>query len=133
MLAEVSVDIKIVHVWHTIILLLTINKQVINENENNDFIEAPSFTLETKLLDLYGLSLNSKYFYIIENKKFLKLFRTSDFKNIGEMVLYYFCDLAICSNDYLSISLQDKKVISFLIVDPKAPDNLKKIKQLKSR
>jgi len=84
-------------------------------------------------VDLFGLSLNNKYVYIVENHKILKFYRWNDNEKIGETQLYCKPINIMCTDDYLSLAMQDRRIISFLIVDPLVPHSADKIKKLESR
>jgi len=57
----------------------------------------------------------------------------SDKKRIAATQLYCMAKRTICSDEYICLGMQDKRVISFLIVDPLIPNSSAKIKQLESR
>ena len=85
------------------------------------------------LLRTFGLNSNSKYVYLIEKQSTLKFYRVNDGKKIAETHLYCLARSVICSDEYICLCMQDKRIISFLIVDPLIPNSAAKIKQLESR
>lgn len=84
---------------------------------------------------IYGLSMNNKYVYFVENKKVLRVFNVETKKEITGtgLPLYSQPRQILCNNDFISIAMQDDRVISFLISEPERPDSLARIKNLPSR
>ena len=86
-------------------------------------------------LDYYGCSSDLNYVYTIENKKQLRFYRYSDGKKLADIPLYSETSFVTCTNDYICLYMQDKRVISYLICDPNDSEGntMKRIKRLKSR
>jgi len=85
------------------------------------------------LIQTYNISSDCKYVYLIEKRSTLKFYRVSDSKRIAGTQLYCMAKKTTCSDEYICLGMQDKRVISFLIVDPLIPNSSAKIKQLESR
>lgn len=108
----------------------------LNTNDNNpNVFENISFktSIHKSVIDSFGLSSDNKYVYVIEQKKNLRFFRYEDSKKIAETVVYSRIGNVSCSDEYISLTMQNNRVISFLIVDPLIPDSTEKIKKLESR
>ena len=85
-------------------------------------------------LDLYGFSLDLKYVYTIENKRQLRFYRYSDGQKLADIPLYCEASCVLCSNDYVCLFMQDKRVISYFIFDSgDEKGSIEKIKSLPSR
>ncbi|CAF0801193.1 unnamed protein product [Brachionus calyciflorus] len=86
------------------------------------------FTLDInsdKLLH-YGLSLENNYLFLVKNRKDLCFYRINgnNSDKIGkdsELMLHAEATSILCTNDFISISTMDRKVVSYLICDK---DNL---------
>ncbi|RMZ98119.1 hypothetical protein BpHYR1_032582 [Brachionus plicatilis] len=82
---------------------------------------------KSKNLQHYGLSTSNKNVYLIENKKNLRFFDLFDLingeklkvKQTANLVLYAEVTSVLCSDEFISLSMKDKKVVSFLISDKK--------------
>ena len=76
--------------------------------------------------DLYGLSSDNTYFFLVENSKLLRFFKFSDdnetqtneLKLVSDLYLYCKPMSIICNSEFISLSMTDSKVISYLIGDP---------------
>ena len=108
----------------------------------NDLIKQSSFEkCEFKIglnkknsLDLYGFSLDLKYVYTIENKRQLRFYRYSDGQKLADIPLYCEASYVLCSNDYVCLFMQDKRIISYLTFDSgDEKGSIEKIKSLPSR
>jgi hypothetical protein len=89
-------------------------------------------------LSHYGFSTNNKYFYLIENNRDLKFHKLeADLKStrlLGEFNLYHTSASVTCSEEFVCLSMNDQKFVSFLIADPDDEQkSLQKIKALPSR
>jgi hypothetical protein len=89
-------------------------------------------------LNFYGFSKNNSFFYMIENNRELKFHRIeADLKStrlLGEMNLYHTAACVTCNEEFLCLSMNDQKFVSFLIADPdNVEQSVKKIKSLPSR
>jgi hypothetical protein len=112
------------------------NEQLIgyNLNELKPFNKIEfQINIDKSLIQTFGLSQDCKYVYIIEKRTTLKFYRLIDCKKIAETLLYSLVRDVTCSDEFISLSMQDKRVISFLIVDPLVPNSSDKIKSLESR
>lgn len=90
-------------------------------------------SISKSVLDLYGISSDEKYVYIVELNKNLRLFRYEDSKRLGETVMYSKIGNVSCSDEYICMAMQDNRIVSFLIADPMNPKSLEKIRNLESR
>ena len=86
-------------------------------------------------LNFLGFSSDSNYAFSIENSRVLKFFslRSSNMKPIAQVPLYSIPTSCLCTSEFMSLSMQDKRVISFLITDPDVPGSVEKIAKLESR
>ncbi|RNA28445.1 hypothetical protein BpHYR1_037626 [Brachionus plicatilis] len=96
-------------------------KKAIENNSFNDSFFIIDFA-KSKDIQHYGLSLSNKNIYLIEKKKNLRFFdviNADEFKakQTANLTLYVEATSVLCSNEFISLSMKDKKVISFLISD----------------
>lgn len=82
-------------------------------------------------LNHYGLSLDNRNMYVISNKKNLKFYQINknQVEKPYEILLYSEVMSVLCTNQYITLSMRDNKVISFLINDKNNPDDTYKIIQ----
>ena len=82
------------------------------------------FTIDfdkSKNIQHYGLSLSNQYIYLIENMKYLRFFNINDdakqfnVQPTANLTLIAQVTSVLCSNEFISFSIKDRKVISFLI------------------
>ena len=103
-------------------------------NDKNPFERIHfKISFQNDLLQTYNLSSDSRYVYLIEWRSNLKFYRVSDNKKIAETHLYCLAKSVTCSDEYICACMQDKRIISLMIVDPLIPDSSAKIRQLESR
>lgn len=88
--------------------------------------------LDSKL-ETFGLSINGSYIYLIENQKVLKFYRWNEITRIAETFLFMNTNNVLCTDEYICMSMQDRKIISFLIVDSTVTDSDERIRRLDSR
>jgi hypothetical protein len=82
----------------------------------------------------YGLSEeDSTYAYLIENRKVLRFFNVKTRRELIKIPLYSEPTFLLCNSEFICMSMQDNRVISFLINDPGRADALERIKCLPSR
>jgi hypothetical protein len=89
---------------------------------------------------LYGMSGENKYFYAIENNKMLKFFKVvendqfSELKLVGDIYLYCKPRCVTCSEEFIGLSMADRKLISYLIGDSdRMEETMARVKKLPSR
>lgn len=75
------------------------------------------------ILDKFGLGLDNDYVYFIESRKRLKFYKITSNGSIGiekkaELSLYTDVVCALGSRDFITFSMKDRKMVSFLISDP---------------
>ena len=106
----------------------------LNEMNYNPFNKSNfEISLQDSTLETYGLSNDNKYVYLIENRTTLKFYRWNNNKKIAETQLYSKVINVLCTNEYICMAMEDRRIISLLIVDPLVPNSNDKIKQLESR
>ena len=90
-------------------------------------------SLKDDVLETYGLSQDSKYIYVIVNSCILNFYRVENNELIANVKLYSPVLDIFCTNEYVAMSMLDKKIISLIIVDPKIKNSSQKLANLKSR
>jgi hypothetical protein len=85
------------------------------------------------ILAHYGLSEDNTYAFLVENKKLLRFYNLRTRREIAIIPMYSEIDNLKCNQDFISMSMQDNKVISFLINDPSRAGSYEKIRSLPSR
>lgn len=71
------------------------------------------------VLSDFGLSTDGKFFYAILNQKILNFYRLRDSCIIAEYPLYCSPTFTVCSNQFITMAMGDRKIISMLICDIK--------------
>lgn len=104
-----------------------------NVNANPFKVQSLTISISGSILETYGLSSDCKYVYLVVNRNILKFYRWSDNNKIAETKLYNKPTHIACTDEYMALAMQDRKIISFLIVDPLVPNSSEKIKKLDSR
>jgi hypothetical protein len=79
------------------------------------------------------LSDDCEYISTIEAPKVLSLFRLSDGKRIVHVPLYNEINSILMSDHYVVMGMQDKRILSYLLVDPLRPDHENRVASLDSR
>ena len=92
-----------------------------------------TISLNESTMESYGLSSDCKYVYLVIDRNTLQFYRWSDNNIIAETKVYSKPTSIACTDEYLALAMQDRKIISFLIVDPLVPNSNDKIKKLESR
>lgn len=101
-----------------------------NGTFNNSF-----FTIDfhkSKNIQHYGLNFSNQFIYLIENKKYLRFFNITNDSNkfnaeqTASLTLIAQVTSVLCSNEFISFSIKDRKVISFLISHKDNQDKMNK-------
>ena len=98
----------------------------------NENIVFETFLNSDRIFSQFGLSPNLKYIYFIENKRVLKFISLSNnIKNsIIEIPMYNQIRSIVCSNEFISMILQNRRVVSFLINDLNQNEKISTIRYL---
>jgi hypothetical protein len=91
-----------------------------------------SHSSQNKLL-FACISDDCEYLAIFEESKILSLFRLSNSKKIAYLPIYNEINSILMSDHFVVMCMQDKRILSYLLVDPIKPDHSKRISQLDSR
>lgn len=94
--------------------------------------------LTVDAIDYFDSDTDFKYIYLVEKKKVLKLYTIKTSKKSaklsGELPMYSDVLHIVSSGDFISIGMQDRKVISFLVADLSDEEkSYEKIRKLPSR
>ena len=84
-------------------------------------------------LQHFCISSNSQYLCTIQNMKIVSMYQTKDAKRIAHLPLYSEANSMCVSDDFVSLAMKDRKVLSYFIADPLRPEQKKRIKLFKSR
>ncbi len=95
--------------------------------------EEPLSLLKVNHLEYFAISSDAKYVSVFENPKTLSLYRLKDSKKSAQIRLYNSINDMIVSEKFVSIAMKDRRVLSYLIVDPLEVDHRSRIKELPSR
>ena len=79
------------------------------------------------------ISDDCEYLATVEIPKMLSLYRLSDCKRIAHVPLYNEINSILMSDHYVVMGMQDKRILSYLIVDPLRSDHENRIAELDSR
>ena len=99
----------------------------LNQIENLFTKENIIFELDldkNRIYTQFGVSPNLKYVSFLENKRILKFVNINNKNEIAEIPLGNQGRSMVCSNEYISMIIQNRRVISFLIVEKN--DEIKK-------
>ena len=99
--------------------------------KNHSIIFSHSF-LQNKLL-FACISDDCEYLATFEESKLLSIFRLSDSKRIAKIPIYNEINSILMSDHYVVMCMQDKRILSYLLVDPLKPEHSNRIRQLDSR
>ncbi len=106
----------------------------IDQIKSSEFLpKNPLFQLNIPNLEFISFSVDSKYMALVENEKHLSLYRLNDFSKCASVLLYSRINSIIISEKYVSMAMSDRRILSYLIVDPHQPEHLKRIKELPNR
>lgn len=131
---KVNKNLLIVHSKQDSQILVCSTNSLVKANKIDEIVFDIKLNKENPVL-IFGLSLNNQYAYLVENRKILRFFNIKSKKEItgSGMPLYGEPRKILCTNDYVSIAMQDDRVISFLISEPERSDNLARLQDLPSR
>jgi len=92
-----------------------------------------SLNRNISVLNHYGISLDCKSLFTVEENKKLKSYRLSNMTLTGEMMLYSSVGAIVCSDRFVCMTSEDRRVISYMVCDPEDPRSKMNIKKLASR
>jgi hypothetical protein len=86
------------------------------------WFELVNFSIELSKqeeLNQFGFSLDNKYVFSVHDKKIFRLYRIEETRaeQIAELFLYAQVTRVLCTSDFVSFSMRDRKVVSYLIND----------------
>jgi hypothetical protein len=115
-------------------------KHELNVYNLKSFIEKDAFNnpifkhlFPDNSLQFACISDDCEYLATVEIPKMLSLYRLSDCKRIAHVPLYNEINSILMSDHYVVMGMQDKRILSYLIVDPLKSDHEKRIAALDSR
>lgn len=79
------------------------------------------------------VSDDSNYVAILDEAKFLSVFRLNNGKRIAYVSLYNEINSLQMSDHFVVMAMQDKRILSYLLVDPLIPEHQNRISKLESR
>ena len=106
---------------------------VYNLNSKDKFNLIFQFTFSQTILKFACISDDCEYLATFEEKKILSIFRFKNGKRIAHVPLYNEINSIIMSNYYVVMAMQDKRILSYLLVDPLISDHANRIFELESR
>jgi hypothetical protein len=106
---------------------------VYNLNSKDKFNLIFQFSFSQTILKFACISDDCEYLATFEEKKILSIFRLKNGKRIAHVPLYNEINSIIMSNYYVVMAMQDKRILSYLLVDPLKSDHSKRISELESR
>ena len=89
--------------------------------------------IRVKNLKFFKLSPESNYLAVYETPKCLSLYRLKDFIKCAQITLYCEITTMVVSEKYVSLGMKNKRLLSYLIVDPLEHSHKTRISELPSR
>lgn len=93
----------------------------------------PLCKIRVKNAKYFSLSPDCNYLALYETPKFLSLYRLKDSSRCAHVLLYSEINCMIITERFVSLAMKDKRVLSYLIVDPLVSDHEKRVAELPSR
>ena len=127
---------KIEIMKNTIAILISDELKIYNLSElilNKEFPREPLSLLKVSGLEYFSISNDANYISLFENPKLLSLYRLKDSKKCAQIKLYNNINDLIVSEKFVSLAMKDRRVLSYLIVDPLQIDHSSRINELPSR
>ena len=84
-------------------------------------------------LEYFSISPDCKYIATVENSKQLSLYRLKDSSKCASGLLYSRINTMIIGEKYISMAMRDRRVFSYLILDPLDVNHENRLKALPSR
>ena len=104
-----------------------------NEEPFREVLFKISLNTNVYLLKHYGLSSDCKSLFTVEENNKMNFYRLRDMKLTGEIILYSSVGEVACSDRFVCMTSEDRRVISYMICDPEDPASKMNIKKLASR
>jgi hypothetical protein len=79
------------------------------------------------------ISDDCEYLATFEESRILSVFRLSNSKRIAHVPIYNEINSILMSDHFVVMCMQDKRILSYLLVDPLKPEHSNRISQLDSR
>ena len=114
------------------ILFFDSNNEIKVYNLNNNSIVFNNSFIKNKL-QFACISDDCEYLATFEESRLLSLFRLSNSKRIAQVPIYSEINSILMSDHYLVMCMQDKRILSYLIVDPDKPEHSNRMNELDSR
>ena len=122
-------------------LRLGLFKNILFFDSNN---EIKVYNLNSKSIVFNHLFTNNKlqfacisddceYLATFEESRILSVFRLSNSKRIAHVSIYNEINSILMSDHFVAMCMQDKRILSYLLVDPLKPEHSNRISQLDSR
>ena len=93
----------------------------------------PIFQLKVENFESITFSPDCNYMALLENQTQLSLFRLKDFSKCASVILYSRANAITLSDKFVSIAMVDRRVLSYLIVDPREDTHKIRVDDLPSR
>ena len=95
--------------------------------------ESPSQQIIVNNLKHFTISPECNYMAFYEAPKYLSLYRLKDCSKCAYVELYSAINAIILTEKYVSLAMKNRRILSYLIVDPFNEEHQKRIKELRSR
>ena len=105
----------------------------LNQMKHDKVSKEPIFRLKVDNLEHFCISQDGSYIALFENPKVLSLYRLKDSSKCGQIEVYSRINCMIISDKFVNLAMKDRRILSYLIVDPLENDHLSRIKELPSR
>ena len=114
------------------ILFYESNDEIKVYNLNNNLTIFNHLFAQNKL-EFACVSEDCEYLATFEESRLLSIFRLSNSKRIAHVPVYNEINSILMSDHYVVMCMQDKRILSYLLVDPQKPEHSNRIKELDSR
>jgi hypothetical protein len=95
--------------------------------------QTPFLELNVTSLKYFSISPDCHYLSLFEQPKFLSLYRLIDCSKCASILLYSEIDAMIITEKFVSLAMTNRRILSYLIVDPLEENHEKRVEELPSR
>ena len=126
-----------IEIMKNLMAVLVMNKLAVCNldqiKKDKNFPEKPLFYIKVNNLEQFSISPDCNYIGLFEHPKHLSLYRLKDSSKLAQVSLYTQINALIINEKFVTMAMRDRRVLSYLIVDPLESDHFNRIKELPSR
>ena len=133
-------DLKVskIEIMKNILVISDLDNQLIIFNlddirANKMLPKEPLLKIMVNNLEYFSISKDANYIAILEKPKSLSLYRVKDASKCAQVELYSRINGLIIDEKFVILAMKDRRILSYLIVDPLVVEHRLRIKELPSR